>query len=238
MLQSADCEPGALLGCVDVFSLHLTLSTENLTYTVLALALLGLLIHSYWPQPEARAAPEPSTPLEGIELEIADGCDQLSWITTGILVISLLLSVLRPDPTPAVTLFGFYGTHVRSKGSIRSFWTFLAVTIVVDVVWLLEYSPLHPIDWATLQQLTRKEQLACVMSAVNALYKAAAVYTSIVVTRAFERRERLLSDIAAGGSSPGGPCSDDTKLTSSGEPLDARSLAAQQEGAATEAGGS
>ena len=101
------CEPGAL--CVDVLGTHLALTRQNAPYLVLGILLFALLLYSYWPRPEPPKPPKPATPLECVELEIAEGCASVSSITTGIFVIALLLSVLRPDPTPAVTLFGFYG---------------------------------------------------------------------------------------------------------------------------------
>ena len=49
--------------------------------------------------------------LDSMAAKIAEHCESLSYITTGIFVISLFLSILRPDPTLAVCLFGFYGVR-------------------------------------------------------------------------------------------------------------------------------
>merc|ERR1712087_1043683 len=85
--------------------------------------------------------------------KIAEHCESLSYITAGIFVISLFLSVLRPDPTLAVCLFGFYGAHVRSKAAIRSFWVFLGLTILIDVFWALQFSALRPFSLDQLKQM-------------------------------------------------------------------------------------
>ena len=197
------CEPGAK--CIDMFGYQLLLNYQNSMYIAVGFILLALMIHSYWPRPPPPPPPPPATPLEAVEREIEGGCGEVAWVTTGIFTLSLFLSILRPDPTPAVTLFGFYGTHVRSKGSIRSFWVFLAITFCVDVIWVVQYrralprafivlphhappppplsrvrrSPLRPIGWEQLQLLTRKEQLAVTFSALNAIYKLMAIYACI-----------------------------------------------------------
>ena len=54
---------------------------------------------------DAPVASEKST-----QTQIIEGCDSLTWVTAGIFVVSLFLSILRPDPTLAICLFGFYGT--------------------------------------------------------------------------------------------------------------------------------
>ena len=51
-----------------------------------------------------------------VRAEIDESCETLIWITTGIFLISIFLSILRPEPTLAVCLFGFYGAHTHSKG--------------------------------------------------------------------------------------------------------------------------
>ena len=48
--------------------------------------------------------------LAALEAEIGEKCDSVTWTTTGIFVLSIFLTILRPDPTLAVCLFGFYGT--------------------------------------------------------------------------------------------------------------------------------
>jgi len=219
------CEPGAY--CFELFGHHLALNRHNAPYVGIGVLLFILLVHSYWPRPAPPKPPEPKTPLEAIEREIAEGCANISSTTAGIFVVALFLTLLRPDPTPAVTLFGFYGTHVRSKGSIRSFWVFLTVTLCVDVIWLIEYSPLRPIAWEQLQTLSRKEQLAVTFSGLNAFYKIMAIYSAMHLQGIFEKREAMLA--AAGGEAK---AEEGTAkgTTSSGEPLDSRSLAAQEAG--------
>ena len=104
------CEPGAI--CLDVFGYHLALNRHNGPYVALAMLLFILIVYSYWPRPEPPKLPPPATPLEAVEREIAEGCASVSSTTTGIFIIALFLSVLRPDPTPAVTLFAFYGLQL------------------------------------------------------------------------------------------------------------------------------
>jgi hypothetical protein len=103
--------------------------------------------------------------------EIEENCETLIWITTGIFLISIFLSILRPDPTLAVCLFGFYGAHTRSRGAIRAFWLYLLVSVLIDGLWLYQYSALQPFTWQQMQQMTRREQAAVALTAVNILYK-------------------------------------------------------------------
>ncbi|KAL1519934.1 hypothetical protein AB1Y20_023422 [Prymnesium parvum] len=209
------CEPEAI--CLPLFGYQLLLDYQNSMYLGVGLVLLALLLYSFWPRPPPPPLPPAQTELEAVERTIEKGCADVSGVTTGIFIFSLFLSVLRPDPTPAVTLFGFYGTHVRSKGSIRSFWVFLSVTVCVDVLWLVEYSPLQPIGWEQLQLLSRKEQIAIILSAVNAVYKLLVIHSSIWLCQAFAKREALLNAATSGV----------VGTTSSGDPLDSRSLSAQ-----------
>ena len=119
-----------------------------------------------------------SSAARAIEETIAEQADLLTWITTGIFVLSLFSSIMRSDPTLAICLFGFYGgrlhshacapqlprpcppssagAHVRSKGAVRSFWVFLSLSLVVDSVWMAESSGLSPLTWEQLEQLQRQ----------------------------------------------------------------------------------
>lgn len=47
--------------------------------------------------------------LSELEAKVAQHCDTVTWATTGIFVLSIFLSILRPDPTLTICLFGFYG---------------------------------------------------------------------------------------------------------------------------------
>jgi len=156
--------------------------------------------------------------------KIADSCESLTYTTSGIFVASLFLTVLRPDPTLAVCLFGFYGAHVRSKGAIRSFWVFLLLTVGIDVFWLVSYSALRPtssgFSWDMIQEMSRREQVAVALSALNVVYKLAVVVTAIRLQGLFSTYERASNEsIDAKKPAEAG--------TSSGAPLDKRSLAAQ-----------
>ena len=47
--------------------------------------------------------------LSELEAKVAQHCDTVTWATTGIFVLSIFLSILRPDRTLTICLFGFYG---------------------------------------------------------------------------------------------------------------------------------
>ena len=47
-----------------------------------------------------------------VEAKIGEHCDQVTWVTSGIFTLSIFLSILRPDPTLTICLFGFYGARV------------------------------------------------------------------------------------------------------------------------------
>ena len=158
-----------------------------------------------------------------LEATIAEQCENVTWVTTGIFILSIFLTILRPDPTLAICLFGFYGAHVRSFGAIRSFWFFTLISVLVDALWLLAYSPLRPIEWDTLQQLSRKDQLSVMLSVLNVVYKLIVVWSAINLQMTLTRRELLIKEMEL-EAGPGSSC------TSSGEPIDSRSLAAQEAG--------
>ena len=126
------CEPGAF--CLDIFDHHLAVNGHNGPYVALGFVMLLLIIYSYWPRPEPPKPPPAATPLEAVEREIAEGCALVSSTTAGIFVIALFLSVLRPDPTPAVTLFAFYGACNKLLSSCVS-------TLVVTLP--IPYRPTH-----------------------------------------------------------------------------------------------
>ena len=135
---------------------------------------------------------EEQSKLALLEATIIEQCDNLTWVVTGIFVLSIFLTILRPDPTLAICLFAFYGAHTRSYGAIRSFWFFTLVTVLVDVLWLLAYSPLRPMEWDTLQQLARKDQMSVTLSVLNLVYKLLAVYNAVQLQLALTEREELI----------------------------------------------
>mmetsp|Transcript_15065 Transcript_15065/g.43220 ORF Transcript_15065/g.43220 Transcript_15065/m.43220 type:complete len:168 (+) Transcript_15065:48-551(+) len=146
-----------------------------------------------------------------VRAEIDESCETLIWITTGIFLISIFLSILRPEPTLAVCLFGFYGAHTHSKGAVRAFWVYLLVSVLIDALWLYQYSALQPFTWEQMQQMTRREQVAVALTAVNVLYKLVVVGVSVrlqMLLGAFEAAElqgdRPGDTSAAGGTSNGG----------------------------------
>ena len=56
--------------------------------------------------------------LVALEAKIAEHCDSVTWVTTGIFTLSIFLSILRPDPTLTICLFGFYGASVHQRSTI------------------------------------------------------------------------------------------------------------------------
>ena len=102
----------------------------------------------------------------------------------------------------------------------------MLISIGVDLLWLFVYSPLRPIAFDTLLALSRKDQLSVMLSLLNAAYKVFVVWTAVQLHLAFEKREALIAQMELDvGVVPQGR---GNATTSSGEPLDARSLAAQQ----------
>ena len=153
-----------------------------------------------------------------LEETIAEQSDLLTWITTGIFVISLFSSIMRSDPTMSICLFGFYGArmalrpsrgrqlsasaavatllpgtgaHVRSKGAIRSFWVFLSLSLVVDCAWVYKSSGLRPLTWEQLEQLQRQAQIAVALTGLNMFYKLVVIAVSLRLQHAFTRREEF-----------------------------------------------
>lgn len=80
--------------------------------------------------------------LSELEAKVAQHCDTVTWATTGIFVLSIFLSILRPDPTLTICLFGFYGElrKLLPGGSAAADWFFVgAFTLQV-----LMYAPRAP----------------------------------------------------------------------------------------------
>ena len=165
-----------------------------------------------------------------LDVQIGDACECLVYVTTGIFGVSLFLALLRPDPTIPVCLLGLYGAHVRSpvrargarraapprarapppvlrartQGALRSFWLFLLLTVGVDGVWLLQYSALSPLTLEQLGEMTRPEQIAVALTAVNALYKLVVVTTAFELIGLLGRREAAQNDAAGDAAACGG----------------------------------
>ena len=51
--------------------------------------------------------------LAQLEATIIEQCDNLTWVVTGIFVLSIFLTILRPDPTLAICLFAFLRSPPR-----------------------------------------------------------------------------------------------------------------------------
>ena len=154
-----------------------------------------------------------AAPPDATRAKILEECEMVSYVAVGIFSVSMFLSLLRPDPTLAVCLFGFYGAHVRSRGALRSFWCFAALSVCVDALWLAFDSRLQPVSWERLAELSRREQIAVTLSVLNAAYKLYAVYLCVRLQALFAQRDAE----TAGGAA----------ATSSGGALDAGSLAAR-----------
>jgi hypothetical protein len=184
--------------------------------------------------------------LAALEADINERCNDVTWITTCIFTLGIFLVLLRPDPTMSVCLFGFYGAHVRSHGAVRSFAFFLLITAVVDVMWIFAYSPLRPIVWETLSQLSRKDQMAVLLTCLGCVYKMHVVHTCTYLVHNFKKREAVIDQMerdagvreplleaeagqaAAGAAATAAAEAEAAEATtSSGEPLHKESLAAQ-----------
>lgn len=141
------CEPGAW--CIEFFDYQLILNYQNSMYIGVGFVLLVLVVYSLWPQAAAPPLPPPANDLEAVEREIEKRCVEVSGLTTGIFVFSLFLSILRPDPTPAVTLFGFYG--------VRSSWcdnaVLMSFCVLIDGIWR---SNIHHVVWPPVAVAIRR----------------------------------------------------------------------------------
>jgi len=155
-----------------------------------------------------------------LEETIAEQSDLLTWITTGIFILSLFSSIVRSDPTMSICLFGFYGAHVRSEGAIRSFWVFLSLSLLVDCVWMYKTSGLNPFTWEQLEQLQRQAQIAVALTVLNMFYKLVVIAVSVRLQFVFNAREE-------GEREASNPAAADAGCTSSGEMRSKSSLASQ-----------
>ena len=100
-----------------------------------------------------------------------DTADSLLWIASAALAIAMANAILRPDPTPAVALIAIYAADQKSNTAATATLFYTPITILVDAMWLLYYSALQPLTWEQLEEMTRKEQLAVALTAVNVAYK-------------------------------------------------------------------
>lgn len=120
-----------------------------------------------------------------LEMASDDIASTHSWLTTTLFCISLFESVFRPDPTSVICLFGFYATAHRSAPAVRSFSTFLALTLVVDVLWFLEYSPLQYLSLDALLEVPRRGQMALILSALSVVYKLIVLPVALRLYRSY-----------------------------------------------------
>lgn len=148
-----------------------------------------------------------------LEMASDDIATTHSWLTTTLFCISMFESVFRPDPTSVICLFGFYATAHRSAPAVRSFSTFLALTVFVDVLWFLEYSPLQYLSIDALFEVPRRGQMALILSALSVVYKLVVLPVSMRLYRSYaaEQTQALI----------------ELGETSSGERLAGGSLAAK-----------
>ena len=123
-----------------------------------------------------------------------------TWLTTTLFCISLFESVFRPDPTSVICLFGFYSAGHRSAPAMRSFATFLTLTIVVDVLWFLNFMPFAEPSFSAFLDISRSEQLALILSLVSVLYKLIILPVSVRLYRAFNAEQSSEEDPTQGGT--------------------------------------
>ena len=146
---------------------------------------------------------------------------------------------------------------MRSAGAIRTFSFFTILSIFVDLLWLFVYSPLRPITWDMMLALSRKDQvrepahpqafnncrygctrlsrasahhaapqLTLLLSLLNTAYKVLVVWTAVSLQICFTQREALIEQMEL-DAGVGRAIAEPRATTSTGELLDARSLAAQ-----------
>lgn len=125
-----------------------------------------------------------------LEMASDDIASTHSWLATTLFCISLFESVFRPDPTSVICLFGFYATAHRSAPAVRSFSTFLALTVAVDVVWFLEYSPLQYFSLDALFEVPRRGQMALILSALSVIYKLIVLPVSLRLYRSYAAEQK------------------------------------------------
>jgi len=101
---------------------------------------------------------------------------------------------------------------------MRSFAIFLALTVVVDVLWFIEYSPLQYMALDALWEVPRRGQLALILSLLSVLYKLISIGVSVRLYRAYAAAQKLVEQfgqtssgeavlpgsLAAKDSAPGG----------------------------------
>jgi hypothetical protein len=108
-----------------------------------------------------------------------------TWLVSTLFMISAVMSIYRPDPTPAISMIIFYATAHRSAPAVYAFGILLALSLAVDVVWFVEYSPLQVLTLDALLVLSQPGQLALTFTAVSVAYKLAVLYASPGLYRAF-----------------------------------------------------
>jgi hypothetical protein len=59
----------------------------------------------------AESAGAQQSRLAVLEAKITEHCESVTWVTTGIFMLAMFLTILRPDPTLTICLFGFYGEN-------------------------------------------------------------------------------------------------------------------------------
>ena len=92
---------------------------------------------------------------------------------------------------------------MRSRGALRSYWVFAALSVVIDALWLAFDSRLQTPSWERLAELTRREQIAVTLSVLNAAYKLYVVYLCVRLQALFAARDAAANDGRAATSSGG-----------------------------------
>ena len=126
------------------------------------------------------AASQRPRPRSGDEL-----ASHQTWLVSTLFMISTVMSIFRPDPTLAIAMINFYATAHRSAPAVCAFGILLALSLAVDVVWFVEYSPLQILSMDALLVLSQQGQLAITFTAVSMAYKLAVLYASPGLYRAF-----------------------------------------------------
>merc|ERR1712192_5328 len=134
-------------------------------------------------------------------LDIADSAVTISWMTLSIFCVGMFLTLLRPDPTVVVCLFGIYGSQHLNFRSLKVFVAFLTLSIGTDVVWILVGSELgQSVDLETFEfqdifELSRTAQIALMLTALNLVYKIILIPLCIrIIPSIIKYRESMLDE--------------------------------------------
>lgn len=131
----------------------------------------------------------------------------LAWIAAFMLIVSMVNTLFRPDPTVVVCVLGMYagGRPDSSAGTVAAFALATLLTLVTDTVWWLTDSTvlIHSLaDAEEFNHLPRSIQMPACLTALNVVYKLIVIPFSLFFVMPGRRRrtnERPVDEQRAGG---------------------------------------